>query len=369
MRYWLVAAAAVCLGGCDGGLIEVDEPAPPRNLDGDYYNLGVDLWWELDDRWDGEAFRVYGKRKSDTEYFFIAEVTSCAVGVCLYRDINVSPELMYEYYVASVDAESAMEGASPYSVEVFVPLPVPPPVPDEVEAVALDDAVYLKWSDNSSVDEDFSVYRVYVIGDENDYVLGETDSPGFVDFLAENGETGAYYVTAVDVQGHESNASRVVESTPRPDFTGQVLRPYQSVPKFSGFRFRESDEDESVMDGRDADRHFRIEFYDARYWFVPGPGSSINRASRKTSALKCGPGADSDCVSWETAPTSSYTTEETTLESGYTYMFRVPGDDGKMRYGAVRPTNTSSCPDYFVIFDWAYQTQAGNPALAPPPGG
>lgn len=369
MRYWLVVWAVMGLGACDGPMVGAEEPAPPRNLDGDYYNLGVDLWWELDDRWNGETFRVYGKRTDEAEYFFIAEVTSCSVGVCLYRDINVSPELIYEYYVASVDAESAMEGASPYSVEVFVPLPLPPPVPADVEAVALDDAVYLRWSDNSSVDEDFSVYRVYVAGAEDDYLLGETDSPGFIDFLAENGETGTYYVTSVDVQGHESNASRVVESTPRPDYKGEVVQSYQSVKKSSGFRFQESDENEAIMDGDAAGRHFRIEYYDARYWFVPGPGAYVNRASVKTSALKCGPQADSGCLSWERAPTSGYGSDDIPLQTGYTYMLRVPGDDGKMRYGAVRPTHTGSCPDHFVIFDWAYQTQAGNPALSPPPGG
>lgn len=368
MRYWLLGVVAVCLGGCDGRLMMVDEPAPPRNLDGDYFNRGVDLWWELDSQWEGEAFRVYGKRTGDTEYFFIAEVTSCAQGGCVYRDINVSPKRMYEYYVASVDPETGMEGASPYSVEVFVPLPDPPPIPAEVEAVALDDAVYLRWDDNGATAEDFSVYRVYQDGADEDYLLGETDSPAFLDFLAENGKTAAYYVTSVDVQGHESAASRVVESTPRPDYTGEVAYTYQGVPESSGFRFQESDDHDAVMDGDDADRHFRIEYDDGRYWFVPGPGAFIHPTRKKTSALKCGPGADPDCVSWETAPTAGYLSEDLQLELGYTYMFYVPGDDDKMRYGAVRPTHTGACPNHFSIFDWAYQTQAGNPGLSPPEG-
>jgi len=368
MRYRLVVAAAMCLGACDGPMVGVEEPAPPRNLDGDYYNRGVDLWWELDDRWDGETFRVYGKRTSDPEYFFIAEVTSCAWGLCLYRDINISPDRMYEYYVASVDAETAMEGVSPYSVEIFVPLPVPPPIPADVEAVALDGAAYLRWSDNSSEDEDFSVYRVYLDGADDDHLLGETDSPGFMDLLAENGKTSAYHVTAVDVHGHESDASQVVESTPRPDYTGEVVYAYQDVPKSSGFRFRESDDHETVMHGDAASRHFRIEYDDGRFWFVPGPGAYIHGTRKQTSALKCGPGADSDCVSWEKAPTSAYISQDVHLEAGYTYMFHVPGDDGKMRYGAVRPTFTDACPEYFAIFDWAYQTQAGNPGLSPPEG-
>ena len=365
MRYWLLVAAAACLGGCDGELMEVYEPPPPRNLDGDYYNRGVDLWWELDSEWDGEPFRVYGKRTRDAEYFFIAEVTSCAVGACVYRDINISPERLYEYYVASVDPDTGMEGASPYSVEIFVPFPVPPPIPAGVEAVALDDAVYLRWRDNSSVDEDFSVYRVYVAGADEDYLLGETDSPGFVDLLAENGRTSAYFVTSVDVKGHESDAGQLVESTPRPDYTGEVVFAYQNVPESSGFRFRKSDDEDAVLNGNDDDRHFRIEFHDDSYWFVPGPGAYVHPTRKETSALKCGPGADTDCVSWEKAPTSGYLSEEIHLEAGFTYMFHVPGDDEKMRYGAVRVSSTGKCPNHFIIFDWAYQTQAGNPGLWP----
>ena len=364
MRYWLLVAAAMCLGGCDGRLAEVDEPAPPLNLDGDYYNRGVDLWWELDSEWDGETFRVYGKRTSEAEYFFIAEVTSCAVGECVYRDINVGPDLMYEYYVASVDAETGTEGASPYSVEIFVPFPVPPPIPDDVEAVALDDAVYLRWSE-SDLPEDSVAYRVYFAGSDEDYFLGETDSPGYIDFMAENGKTRAYYITSVDLKGHESDASSLVESTPRPDYTSEVMHAYGYDKTSSGFRFQESDDYETVLDGDDAARHFRIEFDDGRYWFVPGPGAYIHPTRKETSALKCGPWADPDCVSWEAAPTSGYWSDDMHLETGFTYMFYVPGDDGKMRYGAVRPTHSGTCPNHFIIFDWAYQTQAGNPGLLP----
>ena len=46
-------------------------------------------------------------------------------------------------------------------------------------------------------------------------------------------------------------------------------------------------------------------------------------------------------------------------------MFHVPGDDGQMRYGAVRTSHSGGCQEgYIIIFDWAYQTQAGNPQLS-----
>ena len=368
MRYRLMVVAGLVLsmGGCEGALVvNPDPPAPPENLEGAYYDRGVDLSWELGSGWDGETFRVYGRRTTDTDYFFIAEVTSCAQGACLYRDINVSPDRTYEYYVAAADSDTGEEADSPYSVEIFVPLPVPPPVPDGIEAVALDNAVYLRWSENSTSADDFVAWRVYYSGDDGDQYLGDTDSPGFIDFLAVNGATATYYVTSLDVYGHESDASEFVESTPRPDYTSEIMYPYQSVPESSGFRFQETDVVEAVMDGDDPHRHFRVVANSQGLWFDPGPGAFIHPTRRYTSALKCGPGADPDCTSWELAPTSQYTSSDVRLEAGYTYMFYVPGDDGEMRYGAVRASNSGGCQEgYIIIFDWAYQTQAGNPSLS-----
>ncbi len=370
MRYvrLVPVVLALSVGGCEGVVVVNvggDAPAPPEDLEGAYYDRGVDLYWRMGSGWDGEVFRVYGRRTSDADYFLIAEVTSCSQGECVYRDINVRPDRAYEYYVAAADPDTGEESASAHSVEVFVPHPVPPPVPDAVEAVALDNAVYLRWSENSASDDGFVAWRVYYAGDDGDQYLGDTDSPGFIDLLAENGSTATYYVTAVDHHGHESDASALVESTPRPDYTSEIMYPFESNPEASGFRFQETDAVEAVMDGDDPDRHFRIEVDSAGLWFVPGPGAFIHPTRRATSALKCGPGADPDCTSWERAPTSGYKSSDVRLEGGYTYMFHVPGDDGKMRYGAVRASHSGGCQEgHIVIFDWAFQTQAGNPELS-----
>jgi len=359
------AALAMFAGGCEGAfVVSADPPAPPENLEGEYYAHGVDLYWEMGSGWDGEAFRVYGRRTSDADYFFIAEVTSCTAGECVYRDINVRPDQTYEYYVAAADPDTGDESASSYSVEVFVPLPIPPPVPVGVEAVALDDAAYLRWSTNSTAADDFVAWRVYYAGEDGDQYLGDTDSPGFIDLLATNGNTATYYVTSLDRHGHESDASVLVETTPRPDYTSEIMYPYESKPEASGFRFRETEAVEAVMDGDDPDRHFRVEVDSDGLWFVPGPGAFVHPTRRQTSALKCGPGSDSDCTSWEKAPTSGYQSGDVLLEGGYTYMFFVPGDDGEMRYGSVRASHSGGCQEgHIIIFDWAYQTQAGNPQL------
>ena len=207
----------------------------PGDLEGRYYAGAVDLSWRLSPGWNGEAFRVYGKRASDPDYFFIAEVTSCIDDVCVYHDINVRAEVTYEYYVSAVNPDTGEETASNYSVEVYVPRPVPPPVPDAVEAVALDNSAYVRWYDGASAEDDFAFYRVYVADEDSEYLVGETDSPGFLDFLAENGRTASYFVTSVDDLGHESEASEIASCTPRPDYTGEVMYSYQDVAASAGF--------------------------------------------------------------------------------------------------------------------------------------
>jgi len=364
-RCGLSALAVVGLAACSSGMNPGEDVAPPVNLEGDYYNRGVDLLWEMHSEWDGEPFRVYGKGDTSSEYFFIAEVTSCASGQCVYRDINVASRVNYEYYVAAVDTETGAESASSHSVEVYVPTPQPPPPPTSLDAVALDGAVYLHWPDDGSAADDFAVYRIYTVSREI-YLLGESDSPAFLDAFVDNGTTYEYFVTSVDDLGHESLGSHLVSVTPRPDYTGELVYAYSDVPGSSGFRFQETDQTQAVIDGDDRNRHFRIHAADGHLWFSPGEGVSVHAQVRATSALTCGPGADPDCVSWDEAPTTGYLEGDITIEAGYTYMFHVPGDDGEMRYGAVRVTHYSTCPynDRFVIFDWAYQTQAGNPNLS-----
>ena len=376
MKNWrnllVVTAAACSLAACEEDLFVVyEEPDAPRDLAGYYYDRGVELSWTLGPGWDGEAFRVYGKRLQDRDYFFIAEVTSCAEDICYYRDTNVRPGVTYAYYVSAVDLDSGLETESDYSIEVQVLAPNPPPKPRGVAAVALDNAVYLYWPDDPAEAEGFSLYRLYeseeVDGVAEEFFLGSTDSPGFVDFLATNGETSTYFVTSVDVWGHESNYSEAVAATPRPDYTEEFVYAYQDVPAQSGFRFQETEDEQGVMSGTAPNRHFRLESDPFNLWLVPGPGVRVYPDGRVTTALKCGPGADVYCTSWEKAPTSGYTQERAAALLGVTYMFRVPGDDGGLHYGAVRISRSGADQNEneLIVFDWAYQTQAGNPNLNP----
>ncbi len=345
-------------------LVQDGLPNAPRDLEGSYYAGGVDLSWRLGRGWDGEVFRVYGKRDSDAEYYFIAEVTSCAEGRCVYRDVNVRPGIAYHYYVAAAFAGSSRERAGE-SVEVHVPRPVAPPAPRHVEAVALDGAVYVQWDNAPASEEDFSLYAVYLDEADGSVLLGETDSPAFLDLLAENGKTYAYFVTSIDEHGHESRGSPAAEATPRPDYAGEVLFAMGDSAAASGFRFEASDTVQAVIDGADPSRHFRLEARAGELWIEPAQGVGVHSTVRATTALKCGPGSDGDCVSWEEAPAAGYANDPVRVAEGYTLMFRVSGRERSAWFGAVRVERVGEDRRgrQFMIFDWAYQTQAHNRGL------
>jgi hypothetical protein len=358
----------MAVAGCDGRdvLGPVDgRVAPPRALDGWYYNGAVTLAWELDAGWDGESFRVYGKRRSDADFFLIAEVTSCSGGRCTYLDRNIVANVTYEYYVAAFDSRTGTETASEHAVEVFVPAPVPPPVPGGPDAIALDDAIYLTWDDRSREAADFSFYRVYLEGGDGSVILlGETDSEGFLDLLVENGNTYGYFVTAVDDLGHESDGSALAEATPRPDFHGEFLYAFEDVPAQSGFRFQESELLDPIVSGTSGERHFRLEVDDDGWWLVPGPGVEIHQQAYFTTALRCGPAADAGCTDLRQAPASDYAPWDMTLIPEHSYVLRVPAEGGGWRYGVIRVTHVGWAQDGAIaIFDWAFQLQIGNPSL------
>lgn len=356
------------VAACTDDIIYVDEnagvPAAPRALAVTYYAGSVQVTWELAPSWDGEAFRVYSRRVTDSSWFFIAEVTSCVQEFCLYEDLNVVAGETYEYLVSAVN-DAGVETDSDVSVEVFVPQFTPPPIPDLPAVIALDNANYVAWGAASRGVADFSHYKIYLDDAGDSFLLGETDSEGFLDLLAANGSTYGYFVTAVDADGHESDGSSVAEGTPRPDFTGEWVYDFFDVPASSGFRFAEDESVLPILDGNDISRHFRLETDVNGWWLVPGPDAAVYPLGFATTALRCGPAADAACVDLATAPLSGYVVQDLPLATQESYVLRVLGDDGQIHYGVIRVDllGFDQNDDALMIFDWAYQLQAGNPDL------
>jgi len=363
------------LAGCRDDVIFVndDVPAAPRALAASYHAGAVTVTWELALTWKGEAFRVYSRRLTDADFFFIAEVTSCDQGYCTYEDINITPGQTFVYIVAAVSPSSGVETDSENSVEVFIPEPIAPPIPDATRVIALDNANYLVWGNASRSASDFSHYKVYLDDGVDALLLGETDSEGFVDLLASNGGTFAYFLTAVDSDGHESEGSVLGEGTPRPDFTGELIYDFldPDVTASSGFRFAEDELTLPIIDGASPDRHFRLETDINGWWLVPGPLTTVT-VGEPTTALKCGVAADAKCSDITIAPPlSAFGAQDVQLTTQESYVLRVVGDDGAFHYGIIRVDllGFDQNDDPLMIFDWAYQLQPGNPNLVEAIGG
>ncbi len=68
-----------------------------------------------------------------------------------------------------------------------------------------------------------------------------------------------------------------------------------------------------------------------------------------------------DLTSIDIAPVSGYLPGGLSAEPGFGYVFQIDEGDGFFRYGALRVTHVGQD---FIIFDWSYQTDAGNPQLS-----
>lgn len=360
---------AVSVGACNNDEVVLvgDAPAAPRALFASYYAGAVTVEWELAPAWDGETFRVYSRRITDSSYFMIADVTSCSGGLCSYVDWNVVTGETYEYYVAAWDAASGIETATASTVEVLIPSQVPPPVPDAPAVIALDGANYFTWGIDARNASDFSHYKVYQDAGTTSYLLGETDSEGFLDLLAANGSTYEYFVTSVDTDGHESAGSASAAGTPRPDFTGEWLYDHFDDPTASGFRFPDDESTYPIVAGTDATRDFRVET-DAggAWWLVPNTDVYVYPTGFVTTALKCGVGADAGCTDVPVAPSSGYGTADVELVPQTSYVVRV-GTGASAYYGVIRVAfqGFDQNGDAIMIFDWAFQLQEGNRNLTP----
>ena len=159
--------------------------------------------------------------------------------------------------------------------------------------------------------------------------------------------------------------------TPRPDSRNIVLNVIPSQDAGSGFRF---------WDDLNADQQAQ----DAELALVrAGSATDIDFAVERDMAgsvfltpVRAGTGVEffsdlpvEDLTSVDFAPCipdaspdtcAPYTTSPIEASPGFGYVFETDGGDGFLRYGAVRVTHVGPT---FIILDWAFQTDRGNPEL------
>jgi hypothetical protein len=249
---------------------------------------------------------------------------------------------------------------------------IPPDVPASLSSTTLDGAIALFWTDNAFTSDpaNFSNYRIYSASYDLDADLcgstwsveGTTVAPEFVIGALVNGTPRCFAVSSVSVDGAESARSLIRHDTPRPDSRNVVLFARQVQDAESGFRFW----DDVDGDGRAQDSEIGL--------IRLGSGTSIDFSVERDGAgalwldpVRAGTGVEfygdvpvDDLTSIDFAAGGIYDTTPIEASPGFGYVFEMDGGDGFLRYGAVRVTHVGQT---FLILDWAFQTDSGNPEL------
>lgn len=258
---------------------------------------------------------------------------------------------------------------------------IPPDVPSDLISTTLDRAIALSWLDNAYAADpaNFESYAIYSTTYDFDNDLcggswaleGTTVAPEFVVGALTNGVSRCFTVTARSVEGTESARSVSRADTPRPDSRNLVLNVLPSQDAGSGFRFWDDlNGDQEVQDtelglvrsGSAADIDFAVERDSAGSVFL-----TPVRAGTGVEFYEDIPVGDLTSVDFAPCiPDSSpdgcapYTTSPIEASPGFGYVFETDGGDGFVRFGAVRVTHVGPT---FVILDWSFQTDRGNPHL------
>ncbi len=114
----------------------------------------------------------------------------------------------------------------------------PPPPPQGIITISLDNAVEIQWLPSQA--EDVKGYHVWVSDQyDGEYeLIASITASNLVDYGATNGITYYYAVSAYDFDDNESALSKdVVYDTPRPEGYGVVLYDYQTSPLSSGYDY------------------------------------------------------------------------------------------------------------------------------------
>ena len=368
MRY-LLSLLVLAAVACRSELVAPDgAPSTPANLtyelepSGDPNRpLGILLIW--DDVTDANLanYRVYSRASSSDAFGLRGETTSNT-----FHDNGV-PHL--QYLVTAVDLNGVESGSS-NAITVDERLQLVAPA--WLSSISLNGAIHLEWDDSSyaSAPTRFKWYRIYStdynldtgLCDTNWLLEGTTVAPEFLASAMTNGVPRCFGISAVSREGYESLWSPLHQDTPRPDARNTLAFAIDANAAQSGFRFwqdangdgrAQTSELGQIVDGHRSDVDFWVyrDPTDSTLWLVPGfTGTSMQLYSTSPIA---------DLTSIDFAPASGYSRNMIQAVPGYGYVFQII-EGSTLHYGALRMTHVGR--DY-VIFDWSFQTDVGNPEL------
>ena len=324
---------------------------------------GILLRWDAVDDLDLASYHVYSRPSSTSSFGLRGTTTSTT-----FHD-NGYPSL--DYYVTAVALDG---GESDASNTITVDERLALARPSALSSISLNGAIHLEWTDNAyqSNPSAFSLYRVYSTGYDLDSRLcgtewsleGTTVSSSFLSGNLPNGVPRCFAVSAVSIEGYESIWSPLRYDTPRPDGRNILLTALDADATKAAFRFwLDANADRVVnlgelalvLSGASTAADFQV--------LRTVNGIFLQPVRAGTTVQTYGTVAVDDLTSIDIAPPAASDYGRTAVRAvpGFGYVFQMAAEpDGFYRYGAIRVAAVG--PDY-VIVDWAYQTDPGNPEL------
>jgi len=363
----LLSLVLLATFACQSSLVDGNGsgPSTPANLSyelepsGDPNRpLGILLFW--DDVTDGNlaSYRVYSRASTSGSFDLRGETTSNS-----FHDNGVP---FLQYLVTALDDNGVESG---FSNVITVDERQQLVSPTWLSSISLNGAIHLEWDDTSYIAAPtrFKWYRIYSTDYDLDSTLcgtnwlleGTTVAPEFLASALTNGVPRCFGVSAISREGYESLWSPLRQDTPRPDARNTLVFALQVDATQAGFRFwndvngdgqGQASELGLVQSGNATDVDFRITRGAAdTMWIEPVFSGTRIRTY----------GQVADLTSIDFAPATGYTRNAIQAVPTYGYVFEIV-EGATVRYGALRVTHVGR--DY-VIFDWSFQTDPGNPEL------
>jgi len=362
----LVLGLVALLAACDDNLYSGpgNGVAPPDNLTyvvdpngDDDLPTGVLLRWDFDPDPDLESWQVYSRGSAGGTFVLRGTTTSNS-----FHDTGL-PHL--DYYVTAMSVDG-LESDPSNTVRIDERLALD--APGTLTSVSLDGAVALLWADDPALDNpaEFSNYRIYSASYDLDAGLcgtdwdleGTTVSPEFVVGVLPNGVPRCFAVSSQHLLGYESLWSPIDDDTPRPDARNVAVFTQAANAGQSGFSF-----------WKDLDLDGQV---DANELGVVGdaPGADVvlsdpGSVATLTPAANVGfrtyvVGPVDDLTDIDFAPLGGYGSTPLAAQPGWGYVAEIDRGGTFPSYGAIRVSHVGAT---FIILDWAYQTDPGNPEL------
>jgi hypothetical protein len=239
-------------------------------------------------------------------------------------------------------------------VYVVEPDATPPSSPKGVYSITGDKSIYIDWEPNDESDlKNYWIYRT--LNPDNGFLpLFSTTISQYTDLNVSNGTTYYYIITAIDYSGNESEVSKVIYDTPRPEGHNAVLYDRAVDPYHAGIYFN-NQEGAKVIPWNSILCDIYLDTYDKVFYLNTTVKDSIPNDIQDMgftfgwSEINVAPDTN---IGWS---------ELGYVPVGWGHTYVIWTWDN--RYAKLRVTDIDTIYYNYIRFEWAYQTSEGNPEL------